>query len=66
MADQATARTLDSLALAHFLTGEVRRAVKIQSQAVDLIGNDDPELKAQLQAKLEKYRQAAKEEGLDE
>lgn len=47
---------LDTLGRVHFSRGEMGMAVEVQSKAVDLAG--DPKTKADMQARLDQYRQA--------
>ena len=58
MPDEKNARLLDSMALAFSLCGDHREAVDTQRRAVELIGPGEPELRASLQSRLEKYVEA--------
>jgi len=65
MREKHTPRTLDSLALAYFLSGEAGRAAAVQRRAIALLGDADPQLRAALEEKLAKYVRAAEEAGLE-
>lgn len=65
MTERHTPRTLDSLALAYFLSGEPGRAAAVERQALALLGDGDPELRAILEEKLARYTRAAEEAGLE-
>ena len=60
MSNDNSPRTLDSLALAHFVTGDYDNAISLQQRAVNAVSENDTALKEQLQAKLDKYQKAAK------
>ena len=65
MTERHSPRTLDSLALAYFLTGDPAKAAQTQRMALSLLPPGDSDLRAELERKLEKYLEAAREAGLD-
>ena len=65
MTKSSSPRVLDSLALAYSLSGEPAKAAVVQRQAIELLGEGDPELRAELEEKLTRYLQAAEEAGLE-
>ncbi|MBN1442563.1 MAG: hypothetical protein JXA90_07630 [Planctomycetes bacterium] len=65
MAERHSPRTLDSLALAYFLTGDPAKAARTQQQALSLLPPGDSDLRAELERKLERYLDAAREAGLE-
>ena len=65
MPERHTPRTLDSLALAYFLTGESDKAARTQREAIALLPPEDTGMRAELEKKLQRYLDAAQEAGLD-
>jgi thiol-disulfide isomerase/thioredoxin len=55
--DNKDAAVLDTLALVHFLKGDVKKAVEVQTKAVELAPDG---LKAELQKRLDEYKAAPK------
>ena len=65
MAAKHSPRVLDSLALAYSLAGEPGKAAAVERKAIDELGEADPELRAELEKKLERYLKAADEAGIE-
>lgn len=65
MAEPESPRVLDSLALAYFLSGEPGLAARTQRRALALLPADDADLRGELETKLERYVEAARDAGID-
>lgn len=65
MAEPQSARVLDSLALAWYLCGEPGKAAGLVRKALANLGEEDAELRTELERKLDKYAKAADEAGID-
>ena len=62
MSGGENARSMDTLALAYFMTGDVAKAIVTQEKAVLLLPAGESPLRTELEANLAKFRQAAKNE----